>query len=276
MTNADNAEAHMLSPSPKPATEPPVEVHELPAEAHGRPCSDCPITTGQSVDTTAGHPTTQELQQHVVTDDPARYSTAMIQPAGPKTTQASGNPVGRQLYNQDQRDLIVEWIVSGLNNPAIFDRMRRREWALCNPRCLDGYRQRYGVNLNEIRKQRVNAALSRGFALRMERVEALQRMGERLEDVIETHLVRIRSRWVGPKEGGALHNEEFVDTDLTREFRQTLKDIGQEVGQLTPDFLVGAVLNLLPEHVRREVIALVPRDDDSGATADSGEEGKGK
>jgi predicted nuclease with TOPRIM domain len=103
------------------------------------------------------------------------------------------------------------WLAADYDSRLIMAWFAEREWPKVNKTTLAYYRKRFAEDLERLRAERRNSALSTGLAVKEERVQRLKEHADELE----------RIKWL-PDEKGRLWNEKA--------WRETLDDIAKEVG----------------------------------------------
>lgn len=116
----------------------------------------------------------------------------------------------------EQRRVVLLLIAADYSNAVIFDRLSKLdEFPDISASALSYYRDKFGEDIKRLRKERDDAALSTGLALKAERVQRLKEHADELELM----------KWVAA-ESGRLWNEKA--------WRETLDDIAREMGERRP------------------------------------------
>jgi hypothetical protein len=144
--------------------------------------------------------------------------------------------VAARTLTEEQRTTLLEWLAADFPTSGIKDQFRALGWPVPTDPMLRYYRKTYLPEIMAIRTARRESALTRGLALKEERVAALVAHAEALGSI----------KWV-PDDKGRLHNEKA--------WRETLRQIAEETGQLVQRTeLTGA--NGAP--LIREVVVALP------------------
>ena len=116
----------------------------------------------------------------------------------------------------EQRDALLKWLAAEYSAPLIRRWFADRGWPELSDPAFTYYRNRWASSISAARSKRRSAALSKGLALKEERIRRLAEHADELEAI----------KW-RPDDKGRLWNEKA--------WRETLDDIAREMGQRRPD-----------------------------------------
>ena len=116
----------------------------------------------------------------------------------------------------EQRETLLTWLAAEYSEPLIRKWFERREWPALDPSAISYYRKKWAGEIEQARADRRGTAITRGLALKEERLRRLAEHADELEAI----------KWV-PDDKGRLWNEKA--------WRETLDDIAREMGQRRPD-----------------------------------------
>jgi hypothetical protein len=119
--------------------------------------------------------------------------------------------MARPRLKRQQREILLTWLAADYDWRLILAWCDEAEIPQPSRAGASYYRTKYGLRIDELRKQRRDGALNTGLALKEERVERLKQHADALEKI----------KWV-PDEKGRLWNEAA--------WRETLEDIAAEMG----------------------------------------------
>jgi hypothetical protein len=111
----------------------------------------------------------------------------------------------------EQRETLLAWLAADYDGRLIQKWFDERKWPQITKATVSHYRKQYAIDIDRIRKERRDTALSSGLALKAERVKRLIENADALEAI----------KWE-PGENGRLYNEKA--------WRETLADIAAELG----------------------------------------------
>lgn len=155
--------------------------------------------------------------------------------------------MARNKLNKAQREQLLEWCGADYSPTLVIQWFADREWPELTTQAISYYRKRYRAAIAHLRDERLSSALSRGLALKAERIQRLKEHADALDAI----------KW-NAGENGRLWNEKA--------WRETLDDIAREMGHrragvdLTLEREIEAFLdrlknNLSPEEYAR-IVAL--------------------
>lgn len=135
-----------------------------------------------------------------------------------------------------QKEAVLSWIAEGLDSAEINKRAAKFKPRFSVSRAqVDYYRQSRGVDLEEIQRADETSALKAGFAIKENRVAALQKLAEVFLDELTRN--EDNRLWLTQVKGiGSYDNYERIEyQEFNRAevdaFRNTLDDIATEVGE---------------------------------------------
>lgn len=109
----------------------------------------------------------------------------------------------------------MSWVAAEYSEGLIRKWFEQREWEPIASSTLEYYRKQLAPEIEAARKERRDTAMSRGLALKEERIRRLAEHADELELI----------KWVKDK-NGRLHNEKA--------WRETLNDLAAEMGHRRP------------------------------------------
>jgi hypothetical protein len=113
--------------------------------------------------------------------------------------------------NEQQKDTLLEWIAAEYSSRLIRHWFQQHGWPEITRQGIHHYRQRFREEIEQKRQERRGSALTRGLALREERVKRLAAHADVLEEI----------KW-DTDDKGRCWNEKA--------WRETLDDIAREMG----------------------------------------------
>lgn len=120
--------------------------------------------------------------------------------------------MAKPKLTNEQREILLTWLAADYDWRLIATWFTEREWPAITRQAVHYYRQQHLDEIEALRKERHVEALTRGLALKEERVARLKQHADELEAI----------KWVPDPKTGKLHNEKV--------WRETLDDIAKEVG----------------------------------------------
>lgn len=118
--------------------------------------------------------------------------------------------------NPDQRAALLTWLAAEYSEGLIRKWFEERAWPTVDSSALTYYRKKWAAEIAEARAERRSSALTKGLALKEERLRRLAEHADELEAI----------KW-DADDKGRLWNEKA--------WRETLDDIAKEMGQRRPD-----------------------------------------
>lgn len=161
--------------------------------------------------------------------------------------------MARNKLNQAQRLQLLEWCAADYSPTLIVKWFADREWPEVTLSTITHYRKQKTAEIEQLRDARLSAALSRGLALKAERIQRLKEHADALD----------ARKWESG-ENGRLWNEKA--------WRETLDDIAREMGHrrqgvdLTLEREIEALLDRLQDNLPPEIYARVVALAAGGAT----------
>jgi hypothetical protein len=155
--------------------------------------------------------------------------------------------------NEEQRLELLCWCAADYSPALIIKWFADREWTEIGPSAISYYRKRHEKKIEQLRDARFSAALSRGLALKAERIQRLKEHADALDAI----------KW-DAGENGRLWNEKA--------WRETLDDIAREMGHrragvdLTLEREIEAFLDRLKDNLPPEEYARIVALAAGGAT----------
>ena len=153
----------------------------------------------------------------------------MLDPSNPHSH--AGRP---PVLLPEQVNAVLTWIAEGLTSGQINNRAANFDPAFTiSPQSVYSYRKSREIDINTLRQQRELLALNTGLAVKANRVEALQRLAQTLEDDIDLRkrmwLERMKSIPIGDGQYKVLTELEFIG-NLPQQLRGVYADIAAETG----------------------------------------------
>lgn len=119
--------------------------------------------------------------------------------------------MAKKKLTNEQRETLLLWLAADYDFRLILGWFKEREWPTITKANISHYRKQYGIDIEQLRKERRDTALSSGLALKAERVKRLIENADALDAI----------KWVAG-DNGRLYNEKA--------WRETLADIAAELG----------------------------------------------
>lgn len=153
--------------------------------------------------------------------------------------------MAKNKLTKAQRDQLLEWCGADYSPTLVIKWFADRKWPELTTQAISYYRKRYQATIEQLRDDRLSAALSRGLALKAERIQRLKEHADRLEAI----------KWQADLVTGRLWNEKA--------WREVLDDIAKEMGHrrqgvdLTLERELEAFLDVLKDSVEPEIYARI-------------------
>jgi hypothetical protein len=161
--------------------------------------------------------------------------------------------VARNKLDKEQQAQLLEWVAADYSPTLIIKWFADRKWPELTTQAISYYRKRHQAAIEQLRDARLSTALSRGLALKAERIQRLKEHADVLEAIK-----------MDAGESGRLWNEKA--------WRETLDDIAREMGHrrqgvdLTLEREIEALLDRLQDNLPPEIYARVVALAAGGAT----------
>lgn len=123
-------------------------------------------------------------------------------------------------FNREEIAILLSMIAEGCSNKTITRRMKTRCQRDVTVQTINRYKVKYASNLTEFANSIEAVALNEGFARRAVRILSMSKLAEAMEEDILN-------------EDGSL--TENASSKMIKEYRETLKQIAQEVGDMPTD-----------------------------------------
>jgi hypothetical protein len=135
-----------------------------------------------------------------------------------------------------QKEAVLQWIAEGLESDEINKRAAKFKPRFTVSRSqVDWYRKTRGVKLDEIQEADETSALKTGFAVKDERVKALQKLAEVMLDQLtreeDNRLWTQNAKGIGSGEDFERYDYEEFNKAEVDALRGVFDDIAAEVGQ---------------------------------------------
>jgi hypothetical protein len=142
--------------------------------------------------------------------------------------------MARTKLTKAQKDALLQWVGEGLTSGEINDRAAKFDPPFEVKRTLvDYYRKTRAATIKDLARE--EEPLSTGLALRAERVRVLQELAARLkDDILGDNLWLTDVKYSGNQQ---VFIERFNASEVS-EFRATLAQIADEVGDKKPDQII--------------------------------------
>jgi len=170
--------------------------------------------------------------------------------------------MAKKKLSHEQQAALLEWLAADYDWRLIRDWFAEKEWPAITRAAASYYRTTYSIDIDRLRSERLDSALTRGLALKEERIARLAAHADELEKI----------KWV-PDKNGRLWNEAA--------WRETLGEIASEMGHrkqaITVEDVTGKPDCELVDELQRILDAAAEKAGagDSGGTAASGAGGDG-
>ena len=119
--------------------------------------------------------------------------------------------MAKNKLSHEQRAALLEWLAADYDWRLIRDWFAEKEWPSITRAAASYYRTTYAIDIDRLRSERLDSALTKGLALKEERIARLASHADELEKI----------KWV-PDKNGRLWNEAA--------WRETLGEIAAEMG----------------------------------------------
>jgi phage terminase large subunit len=163
-----------------------------------------------------------------------------------KQPKRAGRPKDSRGLTTSQRDFVIAEIAAGSTAREITNlaASRKHDSFVINDKQIAYYRMESGIRIAEIRKQREDAAINTGLAVKANRIQGLLNLARLLEDDIYQNnklwLTRLRQYGSG-RDIQFFEEEEFNEPEV-RQIRGLYEDIAKEMGARQRE-----IANNLPE-----------------------------
>lgn len=154
-----------------------------------------------------------------------------------------------------QKEAVIEWVAEGLETDEINKRAAKfKPRFKVSKTQVAFYRKSRGAVLNEIKEADEHDALKAGFALRIKRVEVLQKLADKMaEDLVPANGMGSKL-WTPNKKSVGMIAYDYLEFNKAEvdALRGVLDDIAKEVGERRPDVEIHNTYNFNMEEWKKQ------------------------